>query len=64
MPSVARCAPAVSSSPVDQPSTKSEPNAFDSRTVNDSAEPSVAEAAPTDTSTATPSTIVPTAVAV
>ena len=64
MPAVAWLAPAVSSSPVDQPSTRSEPNAFDSRTVNDSAEPSVAAAAPTDTLTASSSTIVPTAVAV
>ena len=64
MPAVAWLAPSVSSSPVDQPSTTLESTAPDSRTVNDSAEPSVADAASTDTPVPSSSTIVPTAVAV
>ena len=63
MPAVAWLAPDVSSAPVDQPSTTSELTACGSRTVNDSAEPSVADAASTDTALSS-STIVPTAVAV
>ncbi len=63
MPDVAWLAPDVSSSPVDQPRTTFELTTADSRTVNDSAEPSVAEAASTDTVADTSlSTIVPTAV--
>ncbi len=62
MPDVAWLAPSVSSSPVDQPSTTFELTTADSRTVNDSAEPSVAEAASTDTVSDTSlSLIVPTA---
>ncbi len=64
MPDVAWLAPDVSSSPVDQPRTTFELTAADSRTVNDSAEPSVAEAASTDTFVPSSSLIVPTAVAV
>ena len=63
MPAVAWFAPSVSSSPVDQPSSTSELTALDSRTVNDSAEPSVADAASTDTGVSS-SLIVPTAVSV
>ncbi len=65
MPDVAWLAPDVSSSPVDQPRTTFELTTADSRTVNDSAEPSVAEAASTDTVVPSSSSlIVPTAVAV
>ena len=64
MSAVAWLAPAVSSLPVDQPSTTFEPTAADSFALNVTTDPSVAEPAWADTVTPSSPTIVPTALAV
>ena len=63
MSAVAWRAPAVSSSPVDQPSTTSEPTAVDSVAVNVTAKPSVAAASATATVTASGRTVMVTVAA-